>query len=224
MHTKVCRLWLLRTGEFFFFYTFTQASPRSHESFDSNVTGPGKWHKCPLHDCPWILPSLVYLDLHQKLEHLGYDPALCGLSRYQESPGSFTSFMGNNSTTLANDTMPMTYSASLNDTLPGNYNMDSLLSTSTPGLPQGNSVADIALGSTSTPPNARNNMNRVTCTLCNKVYARTADLNRHFRTHDPNAKKHGCPAPGCKYAGNNGFPRRDKLRDHVRARHPGMTI
>ena len=209
---------------FFFYADQLCCRYACHPFLGSSAIGSGEWHCCPVPGCFYPASSLEYLDLHQKLVHLGFDPALCGLPQYQESSWSATGLVSNGFTTSTNNAMLMNNTVFPNNTLLGDYRTDGLVSTSIPGHSQGNPNTDVAFEPTSTPLNPHNSTNHVTCAFCNKAYARTADLNRHLRTHDSNAKKHGCPAPGCKYAGSKGFLRRDKLRDHVRARHPGMSV
>ena len=54
---------------------------------------------------------------------------------------------------------------------------------------------------------------------------RWEDLKRHTSTiHCLNAKKHSCSFPGCERGGENGFPRKDKLKSHFENVHRGMGI
>ena len=52
---------------------------------------------------------------------------------------------------------------------------------------------------------------------CGKHFRRSADLRRHERKHG--SMSWHCEVDGCKYRGENGFYRRDKLLSHQRARH-----
>jgi len=55
---------------------------------------------------------------------------------------------------------------------------------------------------------------------CGKTTKKFADLKRHYRVaHCTNAIKYPCPTFGCKYSGNNGFLREDKLKSHYRNVH-----
>lgn len=54
-----------------------------------------------------------------------------------------------------------------------------------------------------------------------KPFNRKFDLDRHMKSHGP--REFGCPVHGCKRQGDKGFPRKDKLRDHVRQKH-GMKL
>ena len=55
---------------------------------------------------------------------------------------------------------------------------------------------------------------------CNVSVTRRCDLNRHMlTTHQTGLKAFDCPSPTCERKGVNGFPRRDKVRDHCRAVH-----
>jgi len=55
---------------------------------------------------------------------------------------------------------------------------------------------------------------------CGKTTKKFADLKRHYRVaHCTNAIKYPCPTLGCKYSGNNGFLREDKLKSHYRNVH-----
>lgn len=50
-----------------------------------------------------------------------------------------------------------------------------------------------------------------------KPFTRKGDLDRHMKSHSP--PEFGCPIHGCKRQGDDGFPRKDKLRDHMRQKH-----
>ena len=56
---------------------------------------------------------------------------------------------------------------------------------------------------------------------CNKGFNRCNDLDRHEETHymTGKAKTFECPELGCNRKGEWGFMRRDKLVDHIRAKH-----
>ncbi|KAH8799767.1 hypothetical protein F5884DRAFT_758246 [Xylogone sp. PMI_703] len=60
---------------------------------------------------------------------------------------------------------------------------------------------------------------RYLCDHCGKDFSRQDVLDRHQLRHDPTAPRYPCPFPDCKRTGSNGFPRRDKLRDHCRQIH-----
>lgn len=54
---------------------------------------------------------------------------------------------------------------------------------------------------------------------------RFGDLERHISTsHCLNAKKFPCSYLGCERGGDNGFPRKDKLKDHFEKVHRGVGI
>ena len=58
---------------------------------------------------------------------------------------------------------------------------------------------------------------------CGKTFTRTADLLRHAKKHLEGPKQFECPAEGCERKGDNGFDRKDKLMDHMKARkHQGF--
>jgi hypothetical protein len=67
------------------------------------------------------------------------------------------------------------------------------------------------------------------CDQCDgekRSFTRPTDLQRHFRSNHAQAKpEYWCPFPGCHRSDsrNNPFPRKDKMRDHVRKRHPQYT-
>lgn len=67
--------------------------------------------------------------------------------------------------------------------------------------------------------NPRQNDPNKTCPTCNRTFTRPSDLARHSLIHQPHVRKYECWAPGCKYNGEQGFVRKDKLVDHQRARH-----
>ncbi|KAB5583563.1 hypothetical protein GE09DRAFT_1079313 [Coniochaeta sp. 2T2.1] len=52
------------------------------------------------------------------------------------------------------------------------------------------------------------------CSDCRKSYSRPADLRRHMRKHDPNARRFSCDYEHCDRKGKHGFLRRDKLKEH----------
>lgn len=57
---------------------------------------------------------------------------------------------------------------------------------------------------------------------CHFNTKRQADLARHYRTkHCENPPKFSCQVLGCKYGGENGFARKDKLKSHYRNVHEG---
>lgn len=58
---------------------------------------------------------------------------------------------------------------------------------------------------------------------CGFVTKRWSDLRRHSSTiHCTKAKKFPCSVPWCKYTGENGFTRRDKLTSHFNNVHKGV--
>lgn len=57
---------------------------------------------------------------------------------------------------------------------------------------------------------------------CHFNTKRIADLVRHYRTkHCENPPNFSCQVLGCKYGGENGFARKDKLKSHYRNVHEG---
>ena len=57
---------------------------------------------------------------------------------------------------------------------------------------------------------------RPVCVLCNQSFSRPSDLERHMKKHQPGAKQdHGCHVIGCHFSSY----RKDKLADHIKARH-----
>ncbi|KAL8707239.1 MAG: hypothetical protein Q9220_007682 [cf. Caloplaca sp. 1 TL-2023] len=60
---------------------------------------------------------------------------------------------------------------------------------------------------------------------CAHKSKRWGDLKRHISTsHCLNAKKFPCAYPGCERGGDNGFPRKDKLKSHFESVHRGKGI
>ena len=59
---------------------------------------------------------------------------------------------------------------------------------------------------------------------CQATAKKFHDLRRHYRgRHCSNVVKYPCKELGCKYSGDNGFVRKDKLKDHQRNVHGGRT-
>ena len=58
---------------------------------------------------------------------------------------------------------------------------------------------------------------------CKRLFHREADFKRHLPVHDQSQRDFPCPADGCERGGSNGFPRKDKLRDHMRAKHRSLA-
>ncbi|KAK3168246.1 hypothetical protein OEA41_004692 [Lepraria neglecta] len=55
---------------------------------------------------------------------------------------------------------------------------------------------------------------------CQTATAKFADLKRHYSSrHCINKTKYPCSVIGCKYGGENGFPRKDKLKSHWKNMH-----
>ena len=60
---------------------------------------------------------------------------------------------------------------------------------------------------------------------CSATTKKFSDLRRHYRgSHCINAQKFPCTMIGCKYGGDNGFTRKDKLKSHYRNAHQGKLI
>lgn len=60
---------------------------------------------------------------------------------------------------------------------------------------------------------------------CRFVTKRWPDLIRHYTVrHCTKPKQFACPVPWCKYSGDNGFARKDKLRSHQRNVHQGDAM
>ena len=58
---------------------------------------------------------------------------------------------------------------------------------------------------------------------CKAAFKSMADLKRHSGMHCTDPVMYSCEKPGCDRVGDNGFTRKDKLRDHVRQKHKGVT-
>ena len=59
---------------------------------------------------------------------------------------------------------------------------------------------------------------RTSCHICGNTFSRKYDMRRHARKHDKrNSEIHSCPFPSCRE--KPGYTRKDKLLDHLRARH-----
>ena len=68
-----------------------------------------------------------------------------------------------------------------------------------------------------------NNKFRCDAPDCKAAFNSMADLKRHSAMHCTNPVMYSCDRPGCDRVGDNGFTRKDKLRDHIRQKHKGMT-
>lgn len=58
---------------------------------------------------------------------------------------------------------------------------------------------------------------------CGRIFGRWVELKRHDKTHCLRPKKFACNIFGCKYSGDNGFIRHDKLLSHKRNVHDGKA-
>ena len=47
----------------------------------------------------------------------------------------------------------------------------------------------------------------------------TYNLRRHMKKHLPRVGYYDCPVRGCDRGGERAFPRKDKLNDHMKAKH-----
>ena len=59
---------------------------------------------------------------------------------------------------------------------------------------------------------------------CQVVTKNFGDLRRHYKAKhctNPNKEQFPCPVVWCKYSGNNGFARKDKLKSHYKNIHEG---
>lgn len=57
---------------------------------------------------------------------------------------------------------------------------------------------------------------------CHTTVAKWGDLKRHYKSrHCTRTTKYPCLVIGCKYGGDNGFPRKDKLKSHFKNVHEG---
>ena len=57
---------------------------------------------------------------------------------------------------------------------------------------------------------------------CTRSFKRWDDLIRHTSNkHCLNPKRYPCPEIGCKYSGDNGFSRKDKMKSHHKNEHEG---
>lgn len=58
-------------------------------------------------------------------------------------------------------------------------------------------------------------------TDCKSSFIRWEDLVRHTNKHCLKPQRFPCPEIGCKYSGDNGFVRKDKLKSHYKNAHEG---
>ena len=66
--------------------------------------------------------------------------------------------------------------------------------------------------------------NKLTCAEndCHVKVSSMTDLKRHYTSkHCTKSEKFSCPLVWCKYSGDNGFKRKDKLNSHYRNAHGG---
>ena len=61
---------------------------------------------------------------------------------------------------------------------------------------------------------------------CNFTTKRWSDFKRHSSSRHCTSpsKPFSCPIPWCKYSGDNGFARKDKLSSHYKTLHAGTTV
>lgn len=61
---------------------------------------------------------------------------------------------------------------------------------------------------------------------CDSAFSRTADRDRHVRTIHGNARRYYCSQPGCNKGALfwKGYTRVDKLQEHMRKKHPGVSF
>lgn len=60
---------------------------------------------------------------------------------------------------------------------------------------------------------------------CKSTFQRPNDMVRHHRSqHCARREKYPCNVIGCKYSGDNGFARKDKLRSHYKNVHEGQSL
>ncbi|MCJ1402323.1 hypothetical protein MMC11_005543 [Xylographa trunciseda] len=83
------------------------------------------------------------------------------------------------------------------------------------------SSAGLGQQSSSTNTIAIDNALRFPCSFlgCTKAFKRSADRDRHYRKHQPEAASYHCAVMGCKYNEGKGFYRHDKLLSHERNVH-----
>ena len=74
--------------------------------------------------------------------------------------------------------------------------------------------------SSSTPDITRLSTIRPECLACRRKFTRAADLERHAKKHRPE-REFQCTVAGCEYRGSY---RKDKLKQHVKNRHPEMSL
>lgn len=63
------------------------------------------------------------------------------------------------------------------------------------------------------------------CPRAGKPFKRLPDLIRHCKgAHCKRPEKFPCQVIGCKYSGDRGFTRKDKLKSHVKNIHDGEFV
>ncbi|KAL3424849.1 hypothetical protein PVAG01_04130 [Phlyctema vagabunda] len=102
-----------------------------------------------------------------------------------------------------------------------------------PGVPHANDISEpsqfivptLAPVNIGQPQNASPD-DRHSCDSCEKSFTRNGDLNRHVRRfHTRSPAAHYCPVPGCNKsrAPFRGYTRDDKVKEHYRKKHVGIT-
>ena len=82
-----------------------------------------------------------------------------------------------------------------------------------------NNAGNVPSTITSSAPTTLNG--QLTCSHvgCTQTFSRSGDLDRHSKSHQAGPKDLDCPVRDCHRKGVDGFMRKDKLMDHLKAKH-----
>ena len=135
--------------------------------------------------------------------------SLLTMSEYAYNYGTNPIPPGNNAYGSIFTTPPQVANGVITGSNPG-------LLTATPYIPP---VDPAAAEPPATAPGSRQ-----ICPVCQKTFGRLSDLKRHAAKHCAGPRKFNCPATGCRYKGDKGFTKKDKMKDHVKNKHPGIDV
>lgn len=128
---------------------------------------------------------------------------------------------GNNAHGSVFTTTPQVTHGLINPTDPGLLTAAPFVSPDGPNAAEFSATAPGAGGAGVTDGAGRA---RPACPVCQKTYGRLSDLKRHAAKHRTGHREFSCPATWCRYRGDKGFTRKDKMKEHVKNMHPEIDI